>query len=65
MFLLQHLLPRVNAPSRLDAFDATVADLRTGFPAALDALADHDVEMVPVVSRDFYAEAPGDPGEDM
>lgn len=64
MFLLQHLLPRVNAPSRLDAFDATVADIRAGFPAALDALTDHDVEMVPLHSRDFFPDAPGVPGDE-
>lgn len=69
MFLLQHLLPRgavkdVAAPSRLDAFDASLAEIRTAFPAALERLADHDVAMVPIDSRDFFAAAPGDARED-
>ena len=71
MFLLQHLLPRGDsAPSRLDAFDTALADIRAGFPAALDRLADHDVAMVPLDSRDFFGtppaatEPPGDARED-
>lgn len=64
MFLLQHLLPRGREPSRLDAFDATVAEVRAGFPAALERLADHEVPMVPLESRDFFTGAPGDPRED-
>ena len=64
MFLLQHLLPRGESPSRLDAFDQSVAEVRAGFPAALDRLADHPVEMVPLASRDFFPAAPGDPMED-
>jgi hypothetical protein len=64
MFLLQHLLPRENAPSRPDAFDATLAEIRTSFPATLDSLADHAVAMEPIVSRDFFSAAPGDPSED-
>ena len=64
MFLLTHLLPRGEQPSRLDAFDAALAEVRSGFPAALDRLADHAVEMVPVASRDFFPTAPGDPSED-
>ena len=63
-FLLGHLLPRQGAPSRLDAFDTALAEIRTGFPAALAGLADHSVEMVPIVSRDFFPAPPGDPAED-
>ena len=58
MFLLQHLLPHgEGVPSRLDAFDATLADVRTGFPATLEGLTDHPVEMEPIVSRDFFCRA--------
>ena len=64
MFLLQHLLPRGAEPSRLDAFDTALAEVRTGFPASLDRLADHEVEMVPIESRDFFSAPPGDPRED-
>ena len=65
MFLLQHLLPRADsAPSRLDAFDASLAEIRGAFPAALERLADHDVAMVPIESRDFFPAAPNDPRED-
>lgn len=64
MFLLTHLLPRGEAPSRLDAFDRTLAEITAGFPAALDRLVDEPVEMVPIESRDFHAEPPGDPRED-
>ena len=63
-FLLGHLLPRGSQPSRLDSFDATIAEVRTGFPAALDRLTDHEVEMVPINSRDFFPPVPGDPTED-
>lgn len=64
IFLLGHLLPRADGPSRLDAFDATVATIRAGFPAALDALADHPMEMVEIESRDFFPPPPGDARED-
>lgn len=64
MFLLSHLLPRGEQPSRLDAFDRTLAEVRTSFPASLDRLTDHPVEMEPIVSRDFFSEPPGDPAED-
>ena len=63
-FLLGHLLPRQNGPSRLDAFDATLGQIRTGFPAALAELSDHPVELEPIVSRDFFSAPPGDPRED-
>jgi len=63
-FLLSHLLPRQNGPSRLDAFDATLGTIRTGFPAALAELSDHPVELEPIVSRDFFSAPPGDPKED-
>ena len=63
-FLLGHLLPSANTPSRLDAFDASVATVRDGFPARLARLVDEPVEMVPVESRDFFPAAPGDPRED-
>ena len=64
MVLLQHLLPRGEGPSRLDAFDRTLADVQQSFPGTLDRLADHAVDMVPIVSRDFFPTAPGDPRED-
>ena len=63
-FLLGHLLPRNDAPSRLDAFDRTLDAIRADFPAALDRLTDHPVEMVETESRDFFPDAPGDPRED-
>jgi hypothetical protein len=64
MFLLQHLLPAGRAGERWSGFEAMAAEARTGFPALLDGLADHDVPMVPIESRDFYSERPGDQGED-
>ena len=69
MFLLAHLLPRHTADgtvrdSRLDQFDRTIADIRTGFPATLAALTDSDVEMVPIEYRDFHPVAPGDQEEE-
>ena len=62
--LLGHLLPRGDAPSRLDAFDANVDAIRTGFAGTLDRLADNPVEMVAIQSRDFFPEGPGDWTED-
>jgi len=64
MFLLSNLLPRADAPSRLDTFDGTVAEIGARFPASLAALADHDMEMVPIESRDFFPAPPGDRDED-
>lgn len=65
MFLLQTLLPRAGgSDSRLDEHDRSIDAIRTGFPAALDRLADHDVDMVPVAYRDFHPEAPGSEEED-
>lgn len=65
MFLLQHLLPRGSGEaSRLDHFDRAVAEVRTAFPASLDRLADNDVAMVPVTSRNYFGTPPGDPTED-
>lgn len=70
IFLLSQLLPRMGkdgaaADSRLDQFDRTVADIRAGFPATLAALSDHDMAMVPLSTRDFYPEPPGDEMEDV
>ena len=64
VFLLQHLLPKGNAPSRLDSFDTSIAEIRGGFPERLARLVDNEVEMVPLESRDFFGQAPGDPEED-
>lgn len=64
MFLLSNLLHRSGVPSRLDAFDATVAEIGARFPQSLAALGDHDMEMVPIEHRDFFPDAPGDRGED-
>lgn len=64
VFLLGHLLPRGDKPSRMDGFDQAVAEARDGFPAALDRLVDHDMPMVPLESRDFFASAPGYREED-
>lgn len=64
MYLLTQLLPRGAEPSRLDAFDKTLAEVRGNFPATLDQLTDQAVEMVPIVSRDFFPAPPGDPNED-
>jgi hypothetical protein len=63
-FLLSHLLPRGEGPSRLDTFDATIAEVRSAFPASLDRLTDHEVPTVPITSRDFFPTAPGDPREE-
>lgn len=64
MFLLTHLLPRGKGePSRLDTFDQALAEVRSAFPASLDRLSDHPVDMVPIHSRDFYGTPPGDPRE--
>lgn len=64
IFLLGHLLPRGEAPSRLDAFDRTVDEVRAAFPGALAALTDQDIEMVEINSRDYFPDCPGDPRED-
>ena len=64
VFLLQHLLPRGDAPSRLDSFDASIAQVRDRFPERLARLVDNDVAMVPIDSRDFFGKAPGDPAEE-
>lgn len=64
VFLLGQLLPGTNAQSRLDAHDGKVAAIRDGFPAQLARLVDQPVEMVPIESRDFFPQCPGDPRED-
>jgi hypothetical protein len=65
VFLLQHILPRANAPSRMDSLDTQVAAIRDDFPQRLATLIDNMAEMVPLETRDFYGEAPGDQGEDV
>ena len=64
VFLLQHLLPAGRSGERWGGFAEMTAAARTGFPEALDALADHPVEMVPIEVRDFFAPHPGDADED-
>lgn len=64
MFLLQHLLPAGRPGERWSGLEAMAGDARSGFPALLDALTDHDAPMVPIEHRDFFPEAPGDMGED-
>lgn len=65
MFLLQTLLPRTGGnASRLDEHDRGVNATSGAFPAALDRLADHDMDMVPIAYRDFHPDAPGSEEED-
>jgi hypothetical protein len=52
------------ASGPLDADAAALDAARDAFPATLARLRDHDVEMEPIVRRDFFAAAPGDPEED-
>lgn len=63
-FLLQHLLPAGRPGERWTGCEAMTDAARTGFPATLDALVDHPVEMVAIQSRDFFGEVPGDLSED-
>lgn len=65
MFLLQHLLPAGKPGDRWTGFEAMAIDARTSFPAMLADLADQNVEMVPISSRDFFGEVPGDQDEDV
>lgn len=64
LFLLGHLLPAGAPGERWAGCDAMVAQCTARFPAALDELSDHDVEMVPIETRDFFPQKPGDPRED-
>ena len=45
-------------------FEAMASEARAAFPDQLAALADQDVELVPLEHRDFFPEAPGDQTED-
>ncbi|WP_298813076.1 hypothetical protein [uncultured Sphingomonas sp.] len=69
MFLLQHLLPRASLlllilGDRWDGFEAMTDAARNSSQRSPGALGDHACEMVPVVSRDFFPEVPGDLEED-
>ena len=64
MFLLAHLLPAGRAGERWTGFEAMSAATRAAFPATLAGLADTAMEMVPIESRDFFAQPPGDQRED-
>lgn len=65
MFLLQHLLPAGRPGDRWTGFEAMATEARTGFPDRLEDLADQDIEMVEINSRDFFDSAPGDQTEDV
>jgi hypothetical protein len=64
VFLLQHLLPAGKPGDRWDGFEAMTDAARGSFQRSLGALGDDACEMVPVVSRDFFPEVPGDLEED-
>ena len=64
MFLLQHLLPAGRPGDRWTGFEAMATEARAGFPDRLAHLADQDIEMVEIDSRDFFDDAPGDQDED-
>lgn len=64
-FLLQHLLPAGRPGERWTGCEAMTDAARASFPAALGALVDHDVELVPITSRDFFGEEPGWQDEDV
>lgn len=65
MFLLQHLLPAGRPGDRWAGFETMATQARGSFPDQLAALADQQVEMVPIDSRDFFGEAPGCQDEDV
>ncbi len=64
-FLLQHLLPAGRPGERWTGCEAMTNAARASFPAALGALVDHPVEMVPIAYREYYGELPGDQDEDV
>ncbi|MFC3579386.1 hypothetical protein [Sphingomonas hylomeconis] len=74
IFLLSRLLAGGAHGLLAGAGGAAVDPPAAAFPAALDRLVDSDVPLVPISSRDFYAQppvhdpdpaaAPGDPDED-
>ncbi len=64
VYLLDRLLPAGDAQHRWEGFEAMVDAARTSFPRTLDTLADNAVAMVPIESRDYFGEAPGDFEED-
>lgn len=64
MFLLHRLMPAGAPDARWAGLGAMVDAAAAAFPRTLDALADHDVAMVDLHSRDFLAVPPGDPRDD-
>ena len=50
--------------NRWNGSEAMTDAARDSFQRSLGALGDHACEMVPVVSRDFFPEVPGDLEED-
>ena len=64
IYLLDRLLPAGEARARWSGFETMVDGARGAFPDTLGRLADHNVEMEPITTRDYYATLPGDDDED-